>query len=75
MSDLTKALAAAFPLSVVLPDFSPFVPLSHGAEPRQLVPQSRLSVVPGVRHGLPFSHAEAEAAHLARWLEAQEEQD
>lgn len=72
-SDLTGPLRAApFPLSVVLPDSSPFVPPLHGAELREIVPDCRLRVVPGVRHGLPFSHAAEEAAQLAAWVDAVE---
>lgn len=69
MSDLTDALRTApFPVSVALPDSSPFVPVLHGAELKQIVPDCRLRVVPHMRHGLPFAQAETEAVHLDRWL-------
>lgn len=56
------------PLSVVLPDASPFVPVSHGAEILQLTAKARLRVVPGCRHGLVFSQAQSEAEIYSRWL-------
>lgn len=58
----------AAPLSIVLPDSSPFVPVAHGEELQHLVPHATLRVVPGVRHGLPFSHARQEAALLREKL-------
>ncbi|MFG1427119.1 alpha/beta fold hydrolase [Roseixanthobacter glucoisosaccharinicivorans] len=70
VSDLSEALRSApFPVSIVLPDSSPFVPALHGAELQQILPNARLRVVPGVRHGLPFSHAADEASRLADWME------
>lgn len=56
------------PLSVVLPDASPFVPVEHGREMVELVPHGALRVVAGVRHGLPFSHAQQEAQDLLTTL-------
>ncbi|MEW6124313.1 MAG: alpha/beta hydrolase [Pseudomonadota bacterium] len=68
-SDLTEALRTApFPVSVVLPDSSPFVPVLHGAELKEIVPDCRLRVVPDMRHGLPFATPAAEAAYLDRWM-------
>lgn len=49
------------PLSVVLPDSSPFVPVRHGVELLEQAPGARLRVVPDCRHGLVFSHATTEA--------------
>lgn len=49
------------PLSVVLPDSSPFVPVRHGVELHEQVHGARLRVVPDCRHGLVFSHAKSEA--------------
>lgn len=67
--DLTERLPElAVPLSVVLPDRSPFVPVAHGMEHLTLVPGARLRVVPDTRHGLPFSHARIEARHYLRFL-------
>ncbi|WP_164738405.1 alpha/beta fold hydrolase [Aquabacter cavernae] len=69
VSDLTEALRTApFPMSVVLPDSSPFVPVLHGAELKEIVPNCRLRVVPHMRHGLPFARPQEEAEHLDRWM-------
>lgn len=69
-SDLTEALKSLnVPISVVLPDSSPFVPVMHGAELRQIAPNVRLRVVPNMRHGLPFSHARSEARRLCAFLD------
>jgi pimeloyl-ACP methyl ester carboxylesterase len=68
-ADLTDALRRMdLPLSIVLPDSSPFVPVKHGAELHDLAPNARLRVVPGARHGLPFTHAKSEAEWLLRFL-------
>ena len=53
------------PLSVVLPDASPFVPVSLWSDLAARLDNIRLRVVPGVRHGLPFSHAVPESEILA----------
>lgn len=64
-SDLTDALTTLdLPISIVMPDASPFVPVQHGSELHQLAKRSRLRVVPGTRHGLPFAHAGREAREL-----------
>jgi 3-oxoadipate enol-lactonase len=68
-ADLSDALRDfRVPLSITLPDSSPFIAPSHGAEMRALVPNSRLRVVPHAKHGLPFSHARGEAEHLLAFL-------
>ena len=68
-ADLTDAVRGMnVPLSIVLPDSSPFVPVKHGAELRDIAPDARLRVVPGTRHGLPFTHAREEAEWLVRFL-------
>jgi pimeloyl-ACP methyl ester carboxylesterase len=56
------------PARLVLPESSPFVPLEDGVELKRLVPALELRVVPGVRHGLAFSHALTEAAGLGEYL-------
>lgn len=56
------------PLSITLPDSSPFISPVHGAEMRALVPGSRLRIVPHSKHGLPFSHAKGEAEALVAFL-------
>jgi pimeloyl-ACP methyl ester carboxylesterase len=67
--DLSDALRGfKVPLSITLPDSSPFISPVHGAEMRALVPGSRLRIVPRAKHGLPFSHAATEAQHLVAFL-------
>ncbi|MGF7159115.1 pimeloyl-ACP methyl ester carboxylesterase [Rhodoligotrophos appendicifer] len=73
-SDLTEALKSLeMPVSVTLPDSSPFVPVAHGVELKELAKNTRLRVVPGVRHGLPFSHGVEEARHLLAFLDSLDE--
>jgi pimeloyl-ACP methyl ester carboxylesterase len=68
-ADLSEALRSfKVPLSITLPDSSPFIAPSHGAEMRALVPNSRLRIVPYSKHGLPFSHARTEAEALVAFL-------
>jgi 3-oxoadipate enol-lactonase len=68
-ADLTEQMKTLdVPVSIVLPDSSPFVPVQHAAELHHLARNSRLRVVPGVRHGLPFVHARQEAGALVEWL-------
>jgi 3-oxoadipate enol-lactonase len=68
-ADLSEALRSfKVPLSITLPDSSPFITPSHGAEMRALVPNSRLRIVPHTKHGLPFSHARSEAEALVAFL-------
>jgi 3-oxoadipate enol-lactonase len=72
-ADLTEQIRRLdVPISIVLPDSSPFVPVQHGTELHQLAKNSKLRVVPGVRHGLPFVHARDEAAALLASLDAYE---
>lgn len=68
-SNLTEQLPRfKVPLSITLPDSSPFISPAHGAEMRALVPGSRLRIVPRAKHGLPFSHARSEAEALIAFL-------
>lgn len=68
--DLTDALPTlARPLLVLAPDSSPFVPVRLAAELKERVPDTELRVFPGVRHGLPFSHAEECARALLDFLQ------
>ncbi len=68
-SDLTEALKGLdVPVSIVLPDSSPFVPVQHAAELHQIAKRSKLRVVPNIRHGLPFVHARQEAEILLATL-------
>lgn len=63
--DLTEGLEdLRIPIMLVLPDGSPFVPVSHGVDAARVNPRLRLKVVPGTRHGLPYSHAESEAVAM-----------
>ena len=67
--DLSEALRGfKVPLSITLPDASPFISPVHGAEMRALVPGSRLRIVPRAKHGLPFSHASTEVEALVAFL-------
>lgn len=62
MQDLTETVSRlTAPLLILAPDSSPFVPVRHCEELAELVPHAELEVFAGVRHGLPFSHAEAAA--------------
>ena len=64
-ADLTEEIKTLnVPISIVLPDSSPFIAVQHAAELHHLAKHSKLRVVPGVRHGLPFVHAREEAAAL-----------
>lgn len=64
-ADLTEQIKTLdVPISIVLPDSSPFVPVQHAAELHHLAKHSKLRVVPGARHGLPFVHAREEATML-----------
>lgn len=67
MSDALRGFKV--PLSITLPDASPFISPAHGAEMRALVPDSRLRIVPHSKHGLPFSHAPTEAQYLVAFLD------
>jgi 3-oxoadipate enol-lactonase len=67
MSDALRAFKV--PLSITLPDASPFISPAHGAELRALVPNSRLRIVPRSKHGLPFSHAATEAQCLVAFID------
>jgi pimeloyl-ACP methyl ester carboxylesterase len=64
VQDLTATVSKLkAPLLILAPDSSPFVPVRQATELVELVPHAELCVFAGVRHGLPFSHAE-EAARL-----------
>ena len=70
-TDLTPELAAiTMPTLLLHPDSSPFIPVSLMAELYELLPDARLEVVPGARHGLPFSHAGHCARSMAAFLAA-----
>jgi 3-oxoadipate enol-lactonase len=68
-TDLTGELAAyTSPLLLMMPDRSPFVPLSQISRLVACAPQSEIAVFPGARHGLPFSHAAQAARTLLDFL-------
>ena len=72
-ADLTAELARIkAPLLILMPDRSPFVTARMGVELAELVPHAELAMFPGVRHGLPFSHAAECAARLAGFLDRAE---
>jgi 3-oxoadipate enol-lactonase len=67
--DLTPRLADfKLPLLLMMPDRSPFVSLAQASAVAELVPQAEITVFPGARHGLPFSHAREAAATLIAFL-------
>jgi 3-oxoadipate enol-lactonase len=71
--DLTAELPKLkAPLLVLMPDRSPFVTARMAAELAELVPQAEVAMYPGVRHGLPFSHAAECSARLAEFLDRAE---
>lgn len=75
-ADLTNELAKLkCPLSILMPDRSPFVTARMGVDLLELVPQAELTVFPGARHGLPFSHATECAARTATFIERAERGD
>ena len=69
-ADLTPELPRIkAPLLVLMPDRSPFVPARMATELAELVPQAEICMFPGVRHGLPFSHAAECAQRAAEFIE------
>lgn len=70
-TDLGEALGRiTVPTLLLTPDASPFVTVDISNEVHKLIKHSELTVFPGSRHGLPFSHArecaQAELAFLKR---------
>ena len=57
------------PLLILMPDRSPFVTAPMGVELARLVPHAELAMIPGTRHGLPFSHGAECGQRLARHLD------
>lgn len=58
------------PALLLHPDDSPFVPLATMAELRAALPDARLQVFPGARHGLPFSHGRDCARALRTFIDS-----
>lgn len=48
----------ACPVLLLHPDSSPFLPMSVAADLLEVLPDARLQVFPGARHGIALSHAE-----------------
>ena len=72
-TDLTTELAnITAPLLILMPDRSPFVTARMGVELAEHVRHAELAMFPGVRHGLPFSHARECSARLAEFLDRAE---
>jgi pimeloyl-ACP methyl ester carboxylesterase len=70
-TDLTPKLGAIeTPALLLHPDDSPFVPLATMADLRAALPNARLQVFPGARHGLPFSHGPDCARALRSFIES-----
>lgn len=68
-TDLKPALRGLKPdLLILAPDQSPFVSLQMAEELHYSVSGSELHIFRGVRHGLPFSHADACARRLLDFL-------
>ena len=59
----------AQPLLMLMPDQSPYVPITHAAELTQIVKQTELQVFRGARHGLPLSHGPECARLLVDFLD------
>lgn len=69
-TDLTNELQRIrAPLLILSPDRSPFVTARMSVELMEHVPHAELAVIPGSRHGLPFSHGEACGRLLAGHLD------
>ncbi len=67
--DLTRELPTLKPpLLILAPDSSPFISVEMAQMLHELVPGSELHVFRGVRHGLPFSHADECARLLLDFL-------
>jgi len=68
-TDLTRELPSLKPpLLILAPDRSPFIDVEMAKSMHALVPGSELHVFRGVRHGLPFSHADECARFLLDFI-------
>mgnify|MGYP003324986352 FL=1 len=57
-ADLSDQLAKiSAPALLMHSDSSPFVPVPVMADLHERITNSRLKIIPGAKHGLPFSHA------------------
>jgi 3-oxoadipate enol-lactonase len=57
------------PLLALMPDQSPYVPITQAAELTQIVKHTELNVFRGARHGLPLSHGPECARLLVDFLD------
>jgi len=74
-ADLTSDLGRlSVPLLIIGPDSSPFIAPSYFARLKEMIPSSELLIVPGTKHGLPFSHARQLSKHLAKFIDGRVEQ-
>lgn len=72
-TDLTAELPKIkAPLLILSPDRSPFVTARMAVELMEHVPHAELCMFPGVRHGLPFSHAAECSQRLTGFLDRAE---
>ncbi|MFM9942938.1 MAG: alpha/beta fold hydrolase [Hyphomicrobiaceae bacterium] len=75
-ADLTPELPKLkCPLLILMPDRSPFVPARMATDLLEHIPQAELAMFPGVRHGLPFSHAAECADRAANFIDRAERGD
>jgi pimeloyl-ACP methyl ester carboxylesterase len=61
----------SLPVLLMHGDSSPFIPVGVMADMHRALPDSRLTVFPRAKHGLPFSHGRECAQALRRFLDAQ----
>ncbi|MGD9535686.1 MAG: alpha/beta fold hydrolase [Alphaproteobacteria bacterium] len=67
--DLTDRLPEiATPTLIIAPDDSPFVSVESALERKRAMPNARLQVIAGARHGVAFSHGAACAEALRDFL-------
>ena len=65
-TDLSDELSrVTCPVLLLHPDSSPFLPMAVAADLLEVLPDARLQVFPGARHGIALSHA-AEGARAFR---------
>lgn len=60
----------SIPVLLMHGDSSPFIPVSVMADMHRALPDSRLQVFAGAKHGLPFSHARECAQKLRAFLDS-----
>ena len=69
-ADLSNQLAEiSVPALLIHPDSSPFVPVPVMADLYEKIPNARLKIFPGAKHGMPFSHAQECSRTLRTFLD------